>query len=70
MTFVIYEDTSSGTARVHRRSCRYVGQGRGGQMVDTPGSHKYHKGFETLEDAQRKAQSLGRRILHCPKCGF
>ena len=70
MSFIIYEDFSNNTARVHRRSCRYVGQHREGRMVDIPGDQKYHKGFETLEDAQRKARILGRReVRSCSACG-
>ena len=66
MSYTVFEDRPTGSATVHRATCRQIRKNGGSRRV--PPNSWYHEGLSTAEVARDVALDTGRR--HVRDCSF
>ena len=65
MGYSIYEDRATSRAVIHRESCQYFINRKSETLPD----NRWHEGFETKDEATRRAQRTGCRYVgECRHC--
>ena len=69
MTYYVYEDFPTNSAKIHISSCSYCNNGKGFQSNAIGMNTKWHGTFNTLQEAEEVAVGTGRKnIGKCKIC--